>query len=184
MTTHFATAVTVVPPGSGDEVHIPGIGAVFKLRSADTGGEVAIVEQPFAVGAITAPHRHTREDEHSIVVEGKIGFRSDDSEVVLGPGGYITKPRGQMHAMWNAGNVPARIVEIITPGGFETYLRELEELLALHVPKSRDEAGTPTSSLHKTTAFADLAAKYGLTYGEPDWLADVVGRFHLTPPTH
>ncbi|WP_433685772.1 cupin domain-containing protein [Nocardia sp. CA-119907] len=62
---------------------------------------------------------------HSIVLEGEIGFRSDDDEVVLEPGGYLTKPRGQMHVMWNAGSVPGRIVEIITPGGFETYFREL-----------------------------------------------------------
>lgn len=53
---------------------MPGFGAVFKLRSAGTGGEVAIVEHPFAVGTITAPHRHAREDEHSIVLEGQIGF--------------------------------------------------------------------------------------------------------------
>ena len=29
-----------------------------------------------------------------------------------------------MHAMWNAGTEPGRIVEIITPGGFENYFRE------------------------------------------------------------
>lgn len=51
-----------------------------------------------AVGLLTAAHRHTREDEHSIVLAGEIGLRSDDSEVVLRPGGYITKPRGQTHA--------------------------------------------------------------------------------------
>jgi quercetin dioxygenase-like cupin family protein len=98
-----------MPPGGGQEVRIPGFGAVFKLGGTDTGGEVAIVELPFAIGTITAPHRHTHEVEHSTVLEGQIGFRSDDSEVVLGPGGYITKPRGQMHAMWNVGNVPGRI---------------------------------------------------------------------------
>jgi mannose-6-phosphate isomerase-like protein (cupin superfamily) len=163
---------------------MPGFGAVFKLRSTATGGEVAIVEHPFAIGTITAPHRHTREDEHSIVLEGHIGFRSDDSEVVLGPGGYITKPRGQMHAMWNAGHVPGRIIEVITPGGFEAYFRELGDLLAPHMPESTDLAESPPGSLHETGAFAELAERYGLTYGEPDWLADVIDRFHLTPPTH
>ena len=126
MTTHKATAVTVVPPGGGEEVRIPGFGAVFKLRSTGTGGEAAIVEHPFAIGTITAPHRHTHEDEHSIVLKGHIGFRSDDSEVVLGPGGYITKPRGQMHAMWNAGNVPGRIIEVITPGASKCTSANLE----------------------------------------------------------
>jgi mannose-6-phosphate isomerase-like protein (cupin superfamily) len=112
---------------------------------------VSIVEHPFAVGFISAAHRHTREDEHSIVLTGEIGFRSDDSEVVLGPGGYITKPRGQMHAMWNAGSKPGRIVEIITPGGFENYFRELGELL---VENASNAAGKP---LHETPEFGELA---------------------------
>jgi quercetin dioxygenase-like cupin family protein len=110
---------------------------VFKLSSRNNGGEVSIVEHPFAVGLLTAAHRHTREDEHSIVLAGEIGFRSDDSEVVLGPGGYITKPRGQMHAMWNAGSVPGRIVDVITPGGFENYFRELGET----APRARRRPG-------------------------------------------
>jgi quercetin dioxygenase-like cupin family protein len=172
------TDVTVVAPGEGEQVAIPGFGATFKISSTTNGGEVAILEHPFSVGLITAPHRHTREDEHSIVIEGQIGFRSDDSEVVLGPGGFITKPRGQMHAMWNAGDTPGRIVEIITPGGFETYVRELGELLVEH------SADTATSNLHVLPEFQELADRYGLTYGTPDWLADIVTRYGLRSPTH
>jgi quercetin dioxygenase-like cupin family protein len=172
-----APEVRVVPPGGGDSVSMPGFGAVFKLHSRDNGGRVAIVEHPFAVGTITAPHRHTREDEHSIVLDGEIGFRSDDDEVVLGPGGYITKPRGQTHAMWNAGTVPGRIVEVITPGGFENYFRELSELLAT--------ANQPLGpALRESAEFVALAAKYGLTYGTPDWYDDVIRRYGLTSPTH
>ena len=37
-----------------------------------------------------------------------------------------------MHAMWNAGSEPGRIIEVITPGGFENYFRELGELLVEH----------------------------------------------------
>ena len=175
------TEVTVVLPGQGDIVPLPGFGAVFKLSSRNNGGEVAIVEHPFEVGTITRPHRHTREDEHSIVLEGEIGFRSDDSEVVLGPGGYITKPRLQMHAMWNAGSRPGRIVEVITPGGFENYFRELSELL---VSPATDPAGQEARILRELPEFAELAEKYGLTYGTPDWLDDVVHRYGLKPPTH
>lgn len=169
----------VVPVGDGEVVDIPGFGAVFKLTSSTTGGLVSIVEHPFPVGAITAAHRHANEDEHSYVLEGEIGFRSDDSEVVLGPGGYITKPRGQMHAMWNAGSTPGRIIEVITPGGFENYFRELGELLT-----SGTAAPDSPGPLHETAEFADLAKKYGLTYGTPDWLDDVVRRYGLSPATH
>src|SRR5215472_10831316 len=176
MSVTSATKVCVVQPGGGETVRIPGFGAVYKLYSRDTGGEVAVVEHPFSIGLITAAHRHTREDEHSIVLEGQIGFRSDDDEVVLGPGGYITKPRGQMHAMWNAGQVPGRIAEVITPGGFESYFRELGDLLAAG---GQDTANIPAArpALHESDAFAKRAAKYGLTYGNPDWLDDVVVRY-------
>ena len=170
--------VTVVQPGEGDSVALPGFGAVFKLSSRNNNGEVAILEHPFAVGALTAAHRHTREDEHSIVLAGEIGFRSDDNEVVLSPGGYITKPRGQLHAMWNAGNEPGRIIEVITPGGFENYFRELGELLLEH-------ADDPTGQvLHELPEFGELADKYGLTYRDPDWMDDIRQRYGLNRPTH
>ena len=108
----------------------PGIGVVFKIDGADTGGALSIVEHPFAVGALVPPHVHTLEDEYSIVLEGEIGFRSEDREVVLGVGGYIVKPRGEVHAMWNAGRTQARMIEIITPAGFERFFAELTEMTA------------------------------------------------------
>ena len=160
----------VLPPGGGESLRLPGMGATVKVWAGDTHGAVSIVEHPFDVGTITPPHMHTREDEYSIVLEGEIGFRSDATETVLGPGGYILKPRGQMHAMWNAGDAPGRIIEIIIPGGFEGYFRALADLMA-----------------HSATdrfAYDELAATYGLTYGHPDWLDDVVRRHGLTPPVH
>src|SRR5687767_6843210 len=100
-----APRLTVVQPGEGRAGFLGSIGVVFKLWGEDTNGAVSVVEHPFPVGALVPPHKHTREDEYSIVTEGEIGFRSGDREAVLGPGGYITKPRGELHAMWNAGSV-------------------------------------------------------------------------------
>ena len=105
---------------------------------------MSVVEHPFPVGALVVPHLHTREDEYSIVTEGEIGFRSGDREVVLGAGGYITKPRGEMHAMWNAGDVPARMIEIISPSGFENFFRELPKCSP---PARRTSSGSPRRSL-------------------------------------
>ncbi|WP_372511267.1 hypothetical protein [Mycobacterium parmense] len=110
----------------------------------------------------------------TVVQPGEIGFRSDDSEVVLGPGGHITKSRGQMHAMWNAGNQSGRIIEIITPGGFENYFRELGELLGEHaddpvgevlherIPHSRRAlAAAEWTRLSERGAFAELHRRRG-----------------------
>jgi quercetin dioxygenase-like cupin family protein len=163
-----APAVKVVRPGEGLTGGLaPGIGVVFKIDGEDTGGGVSIVEHPFDVGALVPPHVHTLEDEISVVLEGEIGFRSGDQEVVLGPGGYIVKPRGEVHAMWNAGSTPARMIEVISPAGFEGFFREL--------------AGLTASGSVELPAIAKLAESYQLPFAEPDWLPDVIARYNLTP---
>jgi len=162
-------SLTVRQPGEGREGGlVPGLGVVWKLDTADTNGMVAVVEHPFAVGVLVPPHLHHREDEYSIVTEGRIGFRSGDREVVLGVGGYITKPREEVHAMWNAGEVPARMIEIISPGGFEGFFRELSELVALGPPLAE--------------ARLEIAERYGLEFAEPSWLPEIIQRYNLTPP--
>lgn len=111
---------------------------------------------------------HTREDEFSIVLKGEIGFRSEAQEVVLGPGGYIVKPRGEVHAMWNAGQTPARMIEVISPAGFERLFGELVDMTS---------AGPPAME-----ALQELSTRYELPFAQPDWLPDVIARYNLTPP--
>lgn len=159
----------VVEPGEGRIGRLgPGVGVHFKIDGQDTGGALSIVEHPFDVGALVRPHVHTREDEISIVLEGRIGFRSEDQEVVLGPGGYIIKPRNQVHAMWNAGDAPARMIEIISPAGFEGFFRGFADM---------NDAG-PID----LPRVAELAAAHGLPYADPPWLRDIIARYNLTPP--
>jgi len=58
------------------------------------------------------PHIHTLEDEILCVVSGEIGFCSNGKEVTLAAGGYIVKPRNELHSMWNAGSARARMIEL------------------------------------------------------------------------
>ena len=58
------------------------------------------------------------------------------------------------------------MIEIISPAGFEHFFRELVDLLA---------AGPPGA-----TDVPDLAERYGLQFGEPDWLPDVARRYGLS----
>ncbi len=157
--------LTIVQPGAGEIGDLGSIGVHFKLWGKDTGGAISVVEHPFPVGAFVPPHRHTREDEYSIVTEGEIGFRSGDREVVLGAGGYITKPRGEAHAMWNAGDSPARMIEIISPAGFEDFFHEVTQMIA--------SGETPADG------GASLTERYGLYFEETEWWPDVMARFHL-----
>ena len=163
-----ASRLVVVPPGEGRVGDLGAITVEFKVWGADTGGALAIVEHGFPPGALVPPHLHTREDEFSIVTEGLIGFRSGDREAVLGPQGYITKPRGEAHAMWNAGSEPARMIEVISPAGFELFFRGVVDLV---------ESGDVDPERG-----AALAAAHGLEFVDTPWLADVVRRFGLTAP--
>src|SRR4051795_2018693 len=122
-----ALALTALPAPHGRDRSIGSIGVGFRLTGEHTGGQVSIVEHPFPPGALVPPHVHTREDEFSIVTAGAIGFRSGADEVVLEAGGYISKPRGELHTMWNAGPDEARMIEVITPSGFERFFRELAD---------------------------------------------------------
>jgi mannose-6-phosphate isomerase-like protein (cupin superfamily) len=148
----------IVKSDEGRSVWLGGMGVVFKLSGADTGGAFAVVEHPIEPGRLVLPHVHRHEDEYSYVLEGTIGARVGDHEVAaVGPGSYLLKPRGLMHTFWNAGQRPARLLEVIVPAGFETYFAELAE------------AFRPASQ---------LAAKYGLTYAS-DWVPRLISRYHL-----
>jgi quercetin dioxygenase-like cupin family protein len=165
-----AGGVKVVQPGDGRRgALMPGVGVIFKIDGADFGGALAIVEHPFEVGGLVPPHIHHREDEFSVVLEGEIGFRSEEKEVVLGPGGYIVKPRGEVHAMWNAGKTPARMIEVISPAGFEGFFRSVVDLT------ERGEA--------EMSRIVELANSYEVLLAEPEWLADVIERYQLSVPT-
>ena len=79
--------------------------------------------------ALAAPlHRHTREDEYSYVLEGRMGALLGDDVLEAGPGDLVFKPRGEWHTFWNAGDEPCRILEIISPAGFERFFAELVDL--------------------------------------------------------
>ncbi len=120
----------VLGPGEGDIMGAPeGVRDRFMIGAQESGGGFALVEHLMAPHALAAPlHRHSREDEYSYVLEGRVGALLGEEEVLGETGDLIFKPRGQWHTFWNAGDTPARILEIISPGGFEQAFREINSL--------------------------------------------------------
>lgn len=124
----------VVLPGEGQSVRLGGLGVVFKLFGADTGGSFALVEHPIEPGALGAPpHLHHQEDEYSYILEGEVTVLVGERVIQAMPGTLIAKPRGVVHTFWNAGSLPARVLEIIAPAGFEQYFAEIGALAAAGV---------------------------------------------------
>src|SRR6266581_4552264 len=121
-----ATAARVLGPKDGKAGFLGSIGVRFMIDGAETEGGFSLVEHPMSPRALAAPlHRHSREDEFSFVLEGRMGALLGDEVVEAGPGELVFKPRNQWHTFWNAGDEPCRILEVISPAGFEKYFREL-----------------------------------------------------------
>jgi mannose-6-phosphate isomerase-like protein (cupin superfamily) len=144
------------------------LGVKFMIAGAQTGGAFAIVEHPMGPLSLAAPyHTHSREDEYSIVLEGEVGFALDDKVIVGRPGDTIFKPRDVRHTFWNATNQPARILEIITPAGFEDYFAEVGAVFAKEGPPD-------------VAALGAIASSYGLDL-ERETIPGLIERFGLKP---
>ncbi len=121
----------IVGPRDGDYVDLTSLGVRFMVGSEESGGGFSLVEHPIPPRSLCAPrHRHANEDEYSFVLEGRMGALLGDDVVYAETGDLAFKPRNQWHTFWNAGDEPCRILEIISPGGFEKYFRELAAGLA------------------------------------------------------
>jgi quercetin dioxygenase-like cupin family protein len=162
----------VLGPSDGRTGRLGSMGVRFMLAGEETGGGFSLVEHPIQARALAAPlHRHSREDEYSFVLEGRIGALLGEEVVYGQPGDLIFKPRDQWHTFWNAGDEPARILEMISPAGFERYFEQMVNLLehAVGVPDA-EELGV-IAAQHglevDRESTARLTGQYGLRWGPP-----------------
>jgi mannose-6-phosphate isomerase-like protein (cupin superfamily) len=160
-----AAAVKIVGPGHASEGFLGSIGVRFMIDGSETGERFSLVEHPMSPRALAAPlHLHTREDEYSFVLEGRMGALLGDEVVEAGPGDLVFKPRNQWHTFWNAADEPCRILEIIAPAGFERFFQELSDL-----------GGALKADPDK---LAELNARYGLEM-QPETVPALLERFGL-----
>jgi mannose-6-phosphate isomerase-like protein (cupin superfamily) len=160
-----AAGVTIVGSDDGKEGFLGSIGVRFMIDGAGAGERFSLVEHPMSPRALAAPlHLHTREDEYSFVLQGRMGALLGDDAVEAGPGDLVFKPRNQWHTFWNAGDEPCRILEIISPAGFERFFQELV-----------DVGGVAEAD---PDVFAQLRERYGLEM-QPETVPELLERFQL-----
>jgi mannose-6-phosphate isomerase-like protein (cupin superfamily) len=126
-----STGPRIIGPREGKFVDLQSVGVRFMIWGAETGGTFSLVEHPIPPRTLVAPlHLHEREDEYSYVLEGRMGAQLGDDVVYAEPGDLVFKPRNQWHTFWNAGDTTCRLLEIISPAGFEHFFNELGERMA------------------------------------------------------
>jgi mannose-6-phosphate isomerase-like protein (cupin superfamily) len=160
----------LIGPKDGKLAQLMTIGARMMAWTEETGGGFSLVEHPMPPRALAAPlHKHSREDEYSYVLEGKMGALLGDDVVYAEVGDFVFKPREQWHTFWNAGDEPCRILEIISPGGFEHFFDELGALTASpdfsmeQLPPLADRYGLEVNP----DSVPGLCADHGLEFPQP-----------------
>jgi quercetin dioxygenase-like cupin family protein len=163
-------APRVLGPTDGKAGFLGSIGVRFMIDGDEADGGFSLVEHPMPPRALAAPlHRHNREDEYSYVLEGKVGALLGEEVVIGGPGDLIFKPRGQWHTFWNAGEEPARLLEIISPAGFERFFEELVDLggVAQADPETMGALCARYELEMDPDSVPGLVERFGVRLGEP-----------------
>ena len=165
-----AAAVKVVGPSDAKEGFLGSIGVRFMIDGAEAAERFSLVEHPMSPRALAAPlHRHTREDEYSYVLEGRMGALLGDDVVEAGPGDLVFKPRDQWHTFWNAGDEPCRILEIIAPAGFERFFAEIVGMggVAQAAPEELARLNDRYGLEMRPETIPELVERFGVRIGEP-----------------
>jgi mannose-6-phosphate isomerase-like protein (cupin superfamily) len=116
----LAPALTAGPVGMPD-------GSFAMVEWSDPGG-VTSAQRPIA-----GLHVHHEDDEAWYVLEGTLGFRLDDRELIAAAGAAVFVPHGTPHSYWNSGAGPARYLLVMPP-------RLLHLVAALHTGAAVDHA--------------------------------------------
>jgi mannose-6-phosphate isomerase-like protein (cupin superfamily) len=114
----------------------PGERCLIHVDAIATGGLYSFVEIVSEPGDGTPLHRHTREDEHLMVLEGTARMAYGERIFDAVAGSLVTLKKGIPHAWGNRSDAPLRIAVIAYPGGCEDALRALakgsrDDLLAI-----------------------------------------------------
>ena len=121
-----APASALMPAETAEVIAIRSFKTTVRVPAEATGGAMSVLEHTLPGGYVAMPiHTHARETEVTHVLEGTLTVQVGDEVVKAGPGTYVVKPAGVRHTFWNESERPVRFLEITTPGGVETFYREV-----------------------------------------------------------
>ena len=159
---------TVIRPDEG--ARVPGMDMAHKVDAHHLGGRLLIMEGQVAPGALIPPHTHTREDECSYVISGRVVFQVGEDTVTAEASSYVVKPRGVSHAFWNPGSEPVGVMELHLPATFAHYYDEVAVIFA----------DTAMTEQERREALEAHHARYGVTF-HWDRVADLASRYGVKP---
>lgn len=121
---HTADHARFVEPGQGPAVWFLRNHTTVKATAESTGGAYGLVETLAAPGFSPPLHVHHREDEAFWILEGEMSMRCGDRTFRARAGAFVFLPRDVPHTFVVEGDAPARMLTLLSPGGFEAMFVE------------------------------------------------------------
>lgn len=118
----------------GELLDILGIPVRIKVSSAESGGALSMFVTEDAPRMGPPLHVHHKEDETFYVLDGEYRVRVGDEELSLKKGQIVFLPRGVPHCYANAGTTNGKLLAITTPGGFDSFFRDMDALCRNGMP--------------------------------------------------
>lgn len=130
---------------------LPGEQIAMRVENHHTNGAFSLTEIIVAPQAGPPLHIHTDADEVLYVLEGTVDFVCGDQQFRTAAGGFAAIPRGKPHAFRNFEATPARMLVLLTPGGFEQFMpamkgREMSEIVTLAGQFGMEIVGPPIAA--------------------------------------
>jgi len=104
---------------------LPGEKIAMRIESGQTNNAFSLTEIVVVTQAGPPLHVHHDADEVLYVLEGTVDFVCDDERFRSGPGGLVVVPKGIPHAFRNFEIAPVRMLVMLSPGGFEQFMRAM-----------------------------------------------------------
>jgi len=158
-------------PGEG--THLPVLDIVHKITADRSDGSLTVEEWGLPPGMMIPPHTHAREDECNFVMRGELTCDVGGEIVLASAGSYVLKPRNVPHALCNTGTEPVWVMEILTPGGLESYFDEYEKIASKLASGEMDEE-------EHLRARAELGERYGVSWHD-ERIPEAKARFGIGP---
>lgn len=144
---------TMLEPGEGRAIWQLGNRFTVKAASEETQGRYALLEQVCA-GAPPPMHVHDNEEEAFYLLTGTLDLYVADDVQRVEAGAFCLIPRGTPHSFVSTSAEPARMLVVVSPGGFEQFFAEVEK-------RFPEAEGMPTPDV-AGPALGELASRFGL----------------------
>ncbi len=95
------------------------------LGARETGGGISIVDSLCEPNSGPPRHIHDDADESFYVLSGAVEFWLEGERFLRSSGETVFVPRGREHTFRVVSDTTARMITILTPGGFEGFFQEM-----------------------------------------------------------